>query len=74
MQIEIQNRAILTAASDETPPVKSVGNNTQANGSNVASNAASNAMFKPRGREFSFGKKIMIEYIRICNNKLIRTF
>ncbi|XP_032901897.1 general transcription factor II-I isoform X2 [Amblyraja radiata] len=41
-------------ASDETPPVKSVGNNTQANGSNVASNAASNAMFKPRGREFSF--------------------
>ncbi|XP_051891164.1 general transcription factor II-I-like isoform X2 [Pristis pectinata] len=37
-------------ASDETPPVKTVGNNTQANGSNVASNA----IFKPRGREFSF--------------------
>ncbi|XP_051891172.1 general transcription factor II-I-like isoform X5 [Pristis pectinata] len=39
-----------TDASDETPPVKTVGNNTQANGSNVASNA----IFKPRGREFSF--------------------
>ncbi|XP_078278381.1 general transcription factor II-I-like isoform X2 [Rhinoraja longicauda] len=37
-------------ASDETPPVKTVGNNTQANGSNVVSNA----IFKPRGREFSF--------------------
>ncbi|XP_062887428.1 general transcription factor II-I-like isoform X3 [Mobula hypostoma] len=37
-------------ASDETPPAKTVGNNTQANGSNVASNT----IFKPRGREFSF--------------------
>ncbi|XP_069766807.1 general transcription factor II-I-like isoform X2 [Narcine bancroftii] len=37
-------------ASDETPPVKTVGNNSQANGSNVSSNA----MFKQRGREFSF--------------------
>ncbi|XP_067866249.1 general transcription factor II-I-like isoform X2 [Heterodontus francisci] len=37
-------------ASDETPPVKTVGNITQTNGSNIASNAA----FKARGRDFSF--------------------
>uniref|UniRef100_UPI00398F7695 general transcription factor II-I-like isoform X2 n=1 Tax=Pristiophorus japonicus TaxID=55135 RepID=UPI00398F7695 len=41
---------VIIEASDETPPVKAVGNNTQANGSNVAANAT----FKPRGREFSF--------------------